>query len=63
MALHRVGGNWVKTEEKACPSLNLVETNSPVKGGQAMSFQHSTGQSETQGEAKGCAEQEGIVVP
>jgi transposase len=28
-----------------------------------MSLQHSTGQSETQGEAKGRAEQEGIVVP
>lgn len=28
-----------------------------------MSFQHSTGQSETQGEPKGSGEQEGIVVP
>jgi len=61
--LHPVGGNWVKTEEKACPSLNLVETHSQVKGGQAMSFQHSIGQSETQGEPKGSEEQEGIVVP
>ena len=28
-----------------------------------MSFQHSIGQSETQGEPKGSEEQEGIVVP
>ena len=53
----------MKTEEKACPSLNVVETHSPVKVGQAMSFQHNTGQSETQGEAKGSGEQEGMVVP
>jgi len=53
----------VKTEEKACPSLNVVETHSPVKGGQAMPFQQSTDQSETQGEPKGSGEQEGMVVP
>jgi hypothetical protein len=41
----------------------LVETNAQVKGGQAMSLQHSTEQRETQGEAKGRAEQEENVVP
>ena len=63
LALHPVGGNWGKTEQKACPSLNLIERNFQVKGGQAMSFQQSTEQREDQGKGRGRTELEWIVVP